>query len=196
LVPPALGNRTPLQTAVRVVLAALLPAVARTYPLSVDRTFIGASFNARAVVASFIGSAPSDRTPFFAGIRVIVTALLPPVASANALTPNRTFVGARRNARTIVAGLVPSALRHSAPIQTAVSGLVASFVAVTLANPLIDCRALIGAGFHARTVDAGLAGSASNRRAPIQTTITCPVASLITIPPTTPLSHRGTFAGT
>ena len=58
-----------------------------------------------------------------------------------------TFVLAGVNTGTVVAGLIPAALRHRAPFQTGIGVIIAAlFPAVARANPLAVHRAFVGAG--------------------------------------------------
>jgi hypothetical protein len=59
-----------------------------------EGAFVGAGFFAGTVVANFVAGAIGYRSPFLAGIRIIIAALLPAVARANSLAVDRTIVGA------------------------------------------------------------------------------------------------------
>jgi hypothetical protein len=63
--------------------------------------FVLTGADARTVDASLIPAALSDSAPFFAGIAVIVAALLPAVARTFPLVVVRTLVGAGRTKRII-----------------------------------------------------------------------------------------------
>mgnify|MGYP006869499375 CR=1 FL=1 len=54
-IPAALRHRAPLQTGIGVIIAALFPAVARTHPLAVGGTFVGAGSRAISSTANLAG---------------------------------------------------------------------------------------------------------------------------------------------
>jgi len=95
LIPPALGDVAPFQTRVGIIVAALLPAIARTHPLAIDGTFVGARGNTRTVNAGLIGGTPSDRTPIQATVAGLITSLIT-VSRTTALSHRRTFAGTSR----------------------------------------------------------------------------------------------------
>jgi len=95
LIPPALGDVAPFQTRVGIIVAALLPAIARTHPLAIDGTFVGARGNTRTVNAGLIGGTPSDRTPIQATVAGLITSLIT-VSRTAALSHRRTFAGTSR----------------------------------------------------------------------------------------------------
>ena len=55
LIPAALGDIAPFQTRVGIIVAALLPAIARTHPLAVGGTLVGAGSRAISSTANLTG---------------------------------------------------------------------------------------------------------------------------------------------
>ena len=55
LIPATLRHRAPFQTGIGVIVAALFPAIARTHPLAVGGTFVGAGSRAISSTANLTG---------------------------------------------------------------------------------------------------------------------------------------------
>ena len=101
-------------------LAAFIGAHRLLFGRRTARQGIGANINflinTGTIAASFVARTISHRIPFKTAVGIIVAAGLVTIAGTYPLPGSGTLIGAGRNTRTVIAGLVAGAIGHRSPL--------------------------------------------------------------------------------